>query len=326
LRLLNGVRTRAGVATFSVSASGALAYLPGSIDRSYLIANNNGLVDTVPLEGAWSVAARNGRVGAPTIAVAGNLVGLWLYELEGKRATRVAVHDSTIVSSALNSVGATSPAFSADGKRIAYSASRFAECGINVHDLTDDSDRIVTRTASMSAVGISCLAPMDWFPDGTRLLVRRDTALEVMRLDGSVAERITRPGTIWEGHLSRDGTRVAYASDETGRAEVYVQSLPTGLPTRVSLDGGRWPGWSDDGRALYFMTPDGRVQRAELNGTTLVGAAKTVSIVQLWRRNTFDDFGVGFAVVGNGERFIVRQSPTALGVAYMQNWRSLLRR
>jgi len=173
---------------------------------------------------------------------------------------------------------------------------------------------------------VVCPSPMDWFPDGNRLLVRRDTVLEIMTLQGSVASRLARPGKIWEGSVSPDGNRVAYASDETGRAEVYVQPLPTGNPTHISLDGGRWPGWSDDGRSLYFMTPDGRIQKATVNGTSLVGAAQTVLSVPSWKRNTFDDNGTGFVVVGNGERFIVRQSPTALGVAYVQNWRSVLSR
>jgi len=324
VRLLNGVRSRGGVNTFSISANGALAYLPGSVDRAYFVLDRNRLADTVPLEGAWTVSPLKRGTGAPTIAIAGNLVGLWLYDLEGKRVTRVALHDTTIVSNTLNSIGATYPTFSADGKQIAYAANRHTECGISVHDLAVDSDRVVIRAPMLSSIGFSCLAPMDWFPDGKRLLVRRDTSLQIMGLDGSVAADISRPGTIWEGHLSPDGTRVAYASDETSRAEVYVQSLPSGLPTRVSLDGGRWPGWSDDGKALYFMTPDGRVQKAMLNGTTLVGAATTVLNAPMWRRNTFDDFGVGFAVVGDGEYFIVRPSPTALGVAYIQNWRSLV--
>jgi len=45
---------------------------------------------------------------------------------------------------------------------------------------------------------------------------------------------------------------------------------------------------------------DGRIQKATIDGTSLVGAAKTVMRVPEWRRNTFDDNGVGFAVVGDG--------------------------
>jgi serine/threonine-protein kinase len=325
-RFLNSVRSRSSVHTFSISPSGALAYLPGSRDRAYLVVDANAGTDSIPIEGTWTVAVRNRRVGPATVAIAGNLAGLWLYDLASKRATRVALHDSSIVSRSGNSTGATYPAFSPDGKRIAYMANRFTQCGLSVHDLAADSNHVVTHDTLAVADMLGCPLPMDWFPDGSRILVKRDTVLEVVGPDGSVAARITRPGRIFEGHLSPDGTRVAYASEETGRAEVYVQALAGGLPTLVSLDGGRWPGWSDGGRGLYFMTPDGRIQKAMIDGTSLVGAAKTVMRVPEWRRNTFDDNGVGFAVVGDGEQFIVRRSSSAIGAAYVQNWRTLLTR
>lgn len=326
VRLLNGVRSRGGVNTFSVTASGALAYLPGSIDRAYLVFDAHGLADTVALEGAWTVSARRRRLGTATVAFAGNIVGLWLYELEGKRATRVALHDSSIVSNGRPGVGATYPAFSPDGKRVAYTHNAFSSCSVAIHDLDADQDVVFMRAPMVGALPIACPAVMDFFPDGRRLLIRRDTALEVVTSEGVATSSISRPGRIWEGHLSPDGNSVAYASDETGRAEVYVQSLPTGRPTRISLEGGRWPGWSDDGHTLYFMTPDGRIQKAAMNGTSLVSTPKTVLDDPMWRRSIFDDNGVGFAVVGDGEQYIVRQSPSALGVAYVQNWRSLLAR
>ncbi|HEY6825525.1 MAG TPA: protein kinase [Gemmatimonadaceae bacterium] len=324
-RFLNGVRSRSGVHTFSVAA-GALAYLPGTPDRSYLVVDASASTDSVPVEGTWTVSARNRRLGAPTIAVAGNLAGLWLYDLETKRSTRLLLRDSTITSLPSNGIGATYPAFSPDGKRIAYMANRYTQCGLSIHDLAADSNHVVTHDSLATADMLGCPLPMDWFPDGNRILVKRDTVLQIMALDGSIVGQIARPGRIFEGHLSPDGNRVAYASEETERAEVYVQAIPSGLPTRVSLDGGRWPGWADGGRSLYFMTPDGRIQKATINGTSLVGPPKTVMRVPEWRRNTFDDNGVGFAVVGDGERFIIRRSSSALGAAYAQNWRSLLTR
>ena len=46
-------------------------------------------------------------------------------------------------------------------------------------------------------------------------------------------------------------------------------------------------------------------------------------MIPTWRRSSFDDRGVGFAVVGEAERYIVRVSPTAVAVAYMQDWQAL---
>jgi Tol biopolymer transport system component len=167
-----------------------------------------------------------------------------------------------------------------------------------------------------------CEVPVDWSPDGASLLVRNDTALEIMTLNGVVTSRITRPGTIWEAHFSPDGKRIAYSSDETGRAEVYVQPVAGGLPTPLSREGGRWPAWMSDGRRVVFMTPGGKVQEVTV-GDPSPTAPRTLLTVQSWRRSTFDDRGVGFAVVGDGERYIVRQSPSGYAVAYVQHWAAL---
>ncbi|HKV70748.1 MAG TPA: protein kinase [Gemmatimonadales bacterium] len=53
--------------------------------------------------------------------------------------------------------------------------------------------------------------------------------------------------------LSRDGRVLAYASDETGREEVYVRAFPGGAKVLVSSLGGREPRWAPDGRTLYYI-------------------------------------------------------------------------
>jgi hypothetical protein len=71
------------------------------------------------------------------------------------------------------------------------------------------------------------------------------------------------------------------------------------------------------------MTPRGHIDEAAMNGSVPAGSPRTVLAVPTWRRSTFDDHGAGLAVVGDGEWFVVRQSPSAVAVAYIQNWPSL---
>ncbi len=321
-RLLNGVRSRGGIPTFTVSREGTLAYLPGSVDLPYLAYDASGVRDTIRIAATWTVSARPLRGGPPTVAVAGNRVGIWLYDLASGRSSRVALQD-TAIQNQREGVGATSPVFSPDGLRLVYTAATPEQCGINEHDLARNTDRVVFRTKFVAMTG--CLAPLDWSRDGTKLLVRNDTALDVMTLNGEVTTRIARPGTVWDGHLSPDGKSVAFSSDETGRAEVYVQPIAGGLPERLSLEGGRWPAWLSDGRRVVFMTPNGKVQEVTMSGASASGAARTLFTVQGWRRSTFDDHGVGFAMVGDGERYIIRQSPSGYAVAYVQHWMALQR-
>jgi hypothetical protein len=53
--------------------------------------------------------------------------------------------------------------------------------------------------------------------------------------------------------ISPDGRFIAYVSDETGQAEVYVQPFPgPGAKKLISNQGGREPKWSTDGNELFF--------------------------------------------------------------------------
>jgi len=59
--------------------------------------------------------------------------------------------------------------------------------------------------------------------------------------------------------LSPDERWFAYASEVTGRFEVYVQRFPTlGETVRISSTGGQEPKWSPSGDRLYFRSTNGR--------------------------------------------------------------------
>ena len=63
-----------------------------------------------------------------------------------------------------------------------------------------------------------------------------------------------------EGQFSPDGNWVAFVSSLSGRPEVYVQSFPAGASrTQLSTAGGTQVRWSDDGREIYFVAPDGKL-------------------------------------------------------------------
>ncbi len=326
VRLASEVRNQAGIPTFAVSSSDAMAFLMGGRDRPYLVYDGSGLLrDTVRVEGTWTVGMRRRPAGSPVVAVAGNVVGLWLYDLDANRATRLPVRDSAFSTAGVG-LGTTWPVFSEDGTRLVFALVGLNACRIMERDLRTDAERIVREDSTTSSS--MCRYPLDWSADGHSLLVRRDTVLELLALDGSAPPRdIVRPGRVWEGHISPDGRAVAYSSDETGRAEVYLQALPSGLPLRVSLEGGRWPAWVDGGRRVLFVTPDGRVQDVAVGaGATSSATPRTRFSIPTWRRSTFDDGGTGFAVVGDGERYIVRQSASALAVTYVQHWSALFHR
>jgi Tol biopolymer transport system component len=53
--------------------------------------------------------------------------------------------------------------------------------------------------------------------------------------------------------MSPDGKWMAYASNETGRYEVWIEPFPrTGMRYQMTRDGGAHPLWLPDGQSLYF--------------------------------------------------------------------------
>jgi len=66
------------------------------------------------------------------------------------------------------------------------------------------------------------------------------------------------------GQFSPDGKWVAYASNETGKWEIYVTSFPDARGKwQVSTGGGgEQPRWRGDGKELVYLSSDGKVMAA----------------------------------------------------------------
>jgi Tol biopolymer transport system component len=60
-----------------------------------------------------------------------------------------------------------------------------------------------------------------------------------------------------EAQFSPDGRWLAYVSDESGNAEVYVETFPPGgSKWQVSVNGGTNPKWRRDGRELFYVSKE----------------------------------------------------------------------
>ncbi len=80
---------------------------------------------------------------------------------------------------------------------------------------------------------------------------------------------------------------MAYISDESGRAEVYVRPYPDpGGRWQVSLDGGTEPRWSPTGREIFYRSGD-RMMAAAVKTQ---GGFEVGSRTQLFE-GPYDQFG-----------------------------------
>lgn len=140
----------------------------------------------------------------------------------------------------------------------------------------------------------------DWSRDGKSLLIGRkstDTGDDLWiqpPTEGAAAKPYAvMPFDQAFGVISPDGASIAYASNESGQFDVYVDAFPKpAARTRVTTAGGTEPRWSNDGRQLFFRRGS-EIHDAELNGSevrslaTLFDAGATIRAYDVSRDGRF---------------------------------------
>jgi serine/threonine-protein kinase len=158
------------------------------------------------------------------------------------------------------SVNFAFPAFAIapDGERLAYSED--AEGGSVV--MTQAIDGARGKEAVLNRSGQ--IAPSRWLPDASGLLLEErgpttggDLLVAALQSGQQPTTLTSEPGNQWGGSPSADGRYLAYASDETGRFEVWVMAYPrSGLRRQLTTEGGTEPVWSPDGKEIYYRSGD----------------------------------------------------------------------
>ena len=136
--------------------------------------------------------------------------------------------------------------------------------------------------------------------------------------------------------FSPDGRWLAYASNETGRFEVYVRPFPGGDPVhRVSTAGGGAPVWSPDGQQLFFRVSGEDRSR----GIMVVDVTADATFTRSQPRVLFESRQFSgstpvrsYDVAPDGQRFVMGTSFSAVeqepvtSVNLIQNWFTELER
>ena len=160
------------------------------------------------------------------------------------------------------------PLWSPDGSRIVFSSPRDGR----PPSLFEKTTNGATEKPFFGSDLI--VQPTDWSRDGRFVVYgRRDSKAQwdvwVVPANAGEGERkpaiyLQTPFNEHHGHLSPDGAWMAYASDESGRWEVYVGEFPGGGRWQVSADGGVEPRWRPDGKELFYVSPDGTLMAVTL--------------------------------------------------------------
>ena len=159
---------------------------------------------------------------------------------------------------------------------------------------------------------------------------RRFASWDVWRIDveaaGSTEPLICTSDIEFAGSISPDGRSLAYVSDESGRYEVYVTTLPeTGPRVRVSTSRGTSPLWSPIGQPLELFYREGNaIMSVRFEADEPLSPAASRKLFEgayAWRGHA--NAPADFDVFPDGERFLLLKPlgpPPGGRITLVQNW------
>jgi Tol biopolymer transport system component/predicted Ser/Thr protein kinase len=246
---------------------------------------------------------------------------LWSFDLRGRPPIRLAVLNDDRL-----------PVWSPDSRQVAFTMTLDGG-DPNIHTVLADGSMLAPRplraqpvrgvvgTWSAADELVVVMPPFDTF----------DIGVIPVSGDGLPQRIMTTEYAEADAALSPDGRWLAYTSNRTGSAEVWVQRYPDGVAVRVSTNGGYEPRWSADGSELYYLAGTAvmavTVEPGEVfsflapeqlfSGSYLMHQAPTVR---------------SYAVAGDG-RFLMIQLPdgstsegAGTNIVVVQNWGEELER
>ncbi|WP_430391266.1 Tol-Pal system beta propeller repeat protein TolB [Dyella sp. 20L07] len=171
-----------------------------------------------------------------------------------------------------------SPAWSPDGRKIAYVSFEGGNSAIYVQDITTGSRQLISARAK----GING-APA-WSPDGSKLALALSYVgnPEIFSLDlGSRQEtRLTNNLAIdTEPRWTPDGQSIIFTSDRSGRPQLYQMPASGGSAERITFQGqfNANASISYDGKQIAMVQGNGNVYRIAIMDRSLGGQVRFIS-------------------------------------------------
>ncbi len=301
-RIADGLETWQGMGTpsFSLSSTGVLAYRNATGNSRLVWRDRSGrALGEVGSPGMYDhvrLAPDGRRAVVQLFDAQRGGADLWLIELERNVATRF-TNDGADAGFAV---------WSPDGARMVYCRPQDAPPFLHTKPLSGGPQEVLLASnGSMQCAG-------DWSPDGRSLLFTdrhpsTGSDIWVLALDNgrTPAPLVRTPSREYSPSFSPDGRWIAYASDESGRTEVYIQPFASqGERVRISTDGGTLPRWRRDGAELFYQSADNRVVAVpvRLIGNPEIGAPTPLFELGGAAR---PDVAIPFDVSADGQRFLV---------------------
>jgi hypothetical protein len=289
-----------GMATFSASDNGVLAYQAGGAGEGDQLASfdRQGLVgETLPTPGQHSsprLSPDGQRIALTLFDPRNDTVDLWIRDLGRKVATRFTADPAD----------ETFPVWSPDGSRIVYSSTRGGKAGDLYVKPSGGGPEEELLASDEKKI------PTSWSPDGRHILyytVSPKTRADVWVL--SVADRKATPLLQTEfdeseAEFSPDGRWIAYRSGESGGPDVFVRSFPPGDGRwQVSTSTGKMPRWRADGKELFYSGQDWTLMAVDVKpgGSAFEAGPPRALFLARMRDARYRQYDVS----ADGQRFVV---------------------
>src|SRR5437867_976196 len=254
-----------GFGMFSCSRAGVLAYVAGSQNSTLQWVDRAGHLElAMPAEADFFsprlTADQQQVLYSLTDETTGNL-DIWLYDI-GRRVARRMTSDPR---------DDFAPVLTPDGKQLIFSSNRTGTPNIYMKPV--DAPEAVAVSPDTGANFVESISP-----DGRTILYRRLSAgmqndiYTVPVAGGTPTVLVTSRFNDIQPVFSPTGRWVAYATDESGRYEVYVTRFPRAEShVQISIDGGTQPAWRGDEKELFYVAPGDRIMsvRIEESGDSL---------------------------------------------------------
>jgi len=303
--------------TFAASPNGVFVFKPGGGSRRQLTWFDRagkavGKLDpqavyndiAVSPDGKWAVTQRLDTERGD----------LWIFDTMRNVTSRFTLTNN----------GEDDPVWSRDSKHVYYTTG------------SDGARRIARKAAIGGGEEVLADVPagytsegLDILPDGSAALVHTlgenggaDVWIVPINGSGAPFPFLNTDHSEYAAKFSHDGRWIAYVSNESGRAEVYVRSFPDDrIKRQVSVNGGGQPRWGRDGRELFYVDPNRQLMSVRILSSETMEFESPVALFRttisgLFLPNRYD-------VSGDGQRILVNsatESNETAPLVVVLNW------
>jgi eukaryotic-like serine/threonine-protein kinase len=295
-------RKTIGQGSFAASDSGLLvAQTSSQVSFSQLTwfdrkGNQVGVVGKPGVLGNVSLSPDGKSVALDNTDIESQNTDVWIYQLQGDGTQRV-TFDPAIEAK---------PVWSPDAAQLAFASSRQNLFDLYLKDTSGAREEQLIVHADADEY------PDDWSKDGKYLLYSRGPAFWFLTFpEMKSVPFLKTSSTLDNGYFSPDGKWVAYASNESGKWEIYVTSFPEARGRwQISSGGGEQPRWRGDGKELFYLSPDDKMMAAPVKEGANFDAGAPVALFQANPRQPAASSEHEFYDVSrDGQRFLIDTEP-----------------